>query len=106
MKHHIRTTSAATACGVALCAVPAQAQTIERDSAERVVAEKACEWEVDEDDKPIYGADGKPKKWADDTRDELGIGVVGVVGALLALILGAGMLFIENVNIIPLPQVR
>lgn len=135
MKHLIRTTAAATACAVALCAAPAQAQTIKRDSTQRVVVEKTCEWEVDEDGKPIYGADGKPlpvmkngkqvckeeqvsqsssigsdglpKKWADDTRDELGIGAaVGVVGALLALIFGAGLLFIENVNIIPLPQVR
>lgn len=135
MKHLIRTTAAATACAVALCAVPAGAETITRDSTERVVVEKTCEWEVDENGKPIYGADGKPlpvmkngkqvckeeqvsqsssvgsdglpKKWADDTRGELSIGaVVGVIGALLALVLGASLLFIESVDIIPLPQMR
>ena len=131
MKHLIRTTAAATACAVALSVAPAGAETIKRDSTKRVTVEKTCEWEVDAKGNPILDAKGNPipvevdgkqvckerevaagssssaNKWADDTRDELGIGaVVGVVGALVALVLGAGLLFIESVDIRMLPPTR
>ena len=96
-----------------------------------MTVEKTCEWEVDAKGNPILDAKGNPipvevdgkqvckerevaagssssaNKWADDTRDELSIGaVVGVVGALLALVLGAGLLFIESVDIRMLPPTR
>ncbi|OFT58627.1 hypothetical protein HMPREF3151_03890 [Corynebacterium sp. HMSC05H05] len=131
MKQLIRTAAAATACAVALSAAPAGAEAIKRDSKERVVVEKICEWEVDANGKPILDAGGNPipvkvdgkqvckekkvssgssssaSKWADDTTDELRIGaVVGVIGALLALVLGGGLLFIESVDITMLPPAR
>ena len=127
MTHLIRTTAAA-ACAVALAAVPAGAETITRDTTQRVTVEKTCEWEVDAKGNPIIDADGNPipvtdkdgkqvckerkvstgsSKWADDTTDELRIGaIVGVVGALLALVLGGGLLFIESVDITMLPPAR
>lgn len=131
MKRLTRTTAAATACAVALAAAPAGAATITRDTTQRVTVEKTCEWEVDAKGNPILDADGNPipvevngkqvckerevssgssssaSKWADDTTDELRIGaVVGVIGALLALVLGAGLLFIESVDITMLPPAR
>lgn len=131
MNQLIRTTAAATACAVALSVAPAGAETITRDTTQRVTVEKTCEWEVDAKGNPILDAKGNPipvevdgkqvckerevaagssssaNEWADDTRDELSIGaVVGVVGALLALVLGAGLLFIESVDIRMLPPAR
>lgn len=131
MKHLIRTTAAATACAVALSVAPAGAETIKRDSTKRVTVEKTCEWEVDAKGNPILDAEGNPipvkvdgeqvckerevssgssssaSKWADDTTDELRTGaIVGVIGALLALVLGGGLLFIESVNITMLPPAR
>lgn len=131
MNQLIRTTAAATACAVALSVTPAGAETITRDTTQRVTVEKTCEWEVDAKGNPIIDADGNPipvtdkdgkqvcqekkvaggsstsGKWADDTRDELRIGaIVGVVGALLALVLGGGLLFIESVDITMLPPAR
>ena len=123
MRQLIRTTAAATACAVALSVAPAGAETITRDTTQRVTVEKTCEWEVDAKGNPIpvevdgkqvckerevaAGSSSSANKWADDTRDELGIGaVVGVVGALLALVLGAGLLFIESVDIRMLPPAR
>lgn len=137
MRSFIRTTAAATACAVALTAVPAGAETITRDTKEHVVVERTCEWEVDGKGNPILDEQGQPipvtrngkqicterevgagssgdttssgitSKWADNTRSELGIGaIVGVVGALVALVLGAGLLFIESVEIKPLPPRR
>ena len=131
MKRLTRTTAAATACAVALAAAPAGAATITRDTTQRVTVEKTCEWEVDAKGNPILDADGNPipvevngkqvckereissgssssaSKWADDTTDELRIGaVVGVIGALLALVLGGGLLFIESVDITMLPPAR
>lgn len=131
MRRRIRSVAAATACAVALTAVPAGAETITRDTKERVVVEKTCKVKVDEKGTPIIDADGNPipvtdkdgkqvceekkvaggssstGKWADDTRDELRIGaIVGVVGALLALVLGGGLLFIESVDIQMLPPAR
>lgn len=131
MKHLIRTTAAATACAVALSVAPAGAETIKRDSTKRVTVEKTCEWEVDAKGNPILDAKGNPipvkvggeqvckerevssgssssaSKWADDTTDELRTGaIVGVIGALLALVLGGGLLFIESVNITMLPPAR
>ena len=132
MRRRIRSVAAATACAVALTATPAGAETITRDTKERVGVEKTCKVEVDEKGNPIIDADGNPipvtdkdgkqvceekkvaggsssstGKWADDTRDELRIGaIVGVVGALLALVLGGGLLFIESVDIQMLPPAR
>lgn len=131
MKQLTRTTAAAIACAVALAAAPAGAETITRDTTQRVTVEKTCEWEVDAKGNPILDADGNPipvevngkqvckerevssgssssaRKWADDTTDELRIGaVVGVIGALLALVLGGGLLFIESVDITMLPPAR
>lgn len=131
MTHLIRTTAAATACAVALSVTPAGAETITRDTTQRVTVEKTCEWEVDAKGNPILDADGNPipvevngkqvckerevasgssssaSKWADDTTDELRIGaIVGVIGALLALVLGGGLLFIESVDIQMLPPAR
>ncbi|MDK8879981.1 hypothetical protein [Corynebacterium sp. MSK008] len=131
MKQLTRTTAAAIACAVALAAAPAGAETITRDTTQRVTVEKTCEWEVDAKGNPILDADGNPipvevngkqvceerevssgssssaSKWADDTTDELRIGaVVGVIGALLALVLGGGLLFIESVDITMLPPAR
>lgn len=131
MKHLIRTTAAATACAVALSVAPAGAETIKRDSTKRVTVEKTCEWEVDAKGNPILDAKGNPipvkvggeqvckerevssgssssaSRWADDTTDELRTGaIVGVIGALLALVLGGGLLFIESVNITMLPPAR
>ena len=131
MKHLIRTTAAATTCAVALSVAPAGAETIKRDSTKRVTVEKTCEWEVDAKGNPILDAKGNPipvkvdgeqvckerevssgssssaSKWADDTTDELRTGaIVGVIGALLALVLGGGLLFIESVNITMLPPAR
>ena len=131
MRRRIRSAAAATACAVALTATPAGAETITRDTQERVTVEKTCKMKVDEKGNPIIDADGNPipvtdkdgkqvcqekkvaggssnsGKWADDTRDELRIGaIVGVVGALLALVLGGGLLFIESVDITMLPPAR
>ena len=132
MKQLIRTTAAATACAVALSVTPAGAETITRDTTQRVTVEKTCEWEVDAKGNPIIDADGNPipvtdkdgkqvceekkvaggssssaSKWADDTTDELRTGaIVGVIGALLALVLGGGLLFIESVDITMLPPAR
>ena len=131
MRRRIRSAAAATACAVALTATPAGAETITRDTEERVTVEKTCKMKVDEKGNPIIDADGNPipvtdkdgkqvcqekkvaggssnsGKWADDTRDELRIGaIVGVVGALLALVLGGGLLFIESVDITMLPPAR
>lgn len=132
MRRRIRSAAAATACAVALTAVPAGAETITRDTEERVTVEKTCKMKVDEKGNPIIDADGNPipftdkdgkqvceekkvaggssssaSKWADDTTDELRIGaIVGVVGALLALVLGGGLLFIESVDIQMLPSAR
>ena len=96
-----------------------------------MTVEKTCEWEVDAKGNPILDAKGNPipvkvdgeqvckerevssgssssaSKWADDTTDELRTGaIVGVIGALLALVLGGGLLFIESVNITMLPPAR
>ena len=131
MRRRIRSAAAATACAVALTATPAGAETITRDTQERVTVEKTCKMKVDEKGNPIIDADGNPipvtdkdgkqvcqekkvaggssnsGKWADDTRDDLRIGaIVGVVGALLALVLGGGLLFIESVDITMLPPAR
>ena len=137
MRRRIRSVAAASACAVALTAVPAGAETITRDTKERVVVEKTCEWEVDGKGNPILDEQGNPipakrngkdncterevgagssgdttssnitSKWADDTTDELRIGaIVGVIGALLALVLGGGLLFIESVDITMLPPAR
>ena len=132
MTHLIRTTAAATACAIALSVAPAGAETITRDTTQRVTVEKTCEWKVDDNGNPIIDADGNPipvtdkdgeqvcqerevasgspssaSKWADDTTDELRIGaIVGVIGALLALVLGGGLLFIESVDITMLPPAR
>ena len=131
MRQLIRTTAAATACAVALSVAPAGAETITRDTTQRVTVEKTCEWEVDAKGNPILDAKGNPipvkvdgeqvckerevssgssssaSKWADDTTDELRTGaIVGVIGALLALVLGGGLLFIESVNITMLPPAR
>lgn len=130
MARYIRTAAAATACAVALAATPAGAETITRDSKRTVVVEESCTWEVDNNGTPIIdGATGEPipvkdedgeplctkrevsrssagssEKWADDTKTELGVGIAfGIVGALLAALAGAGMLFIESIDIVPLP---
>lgn len=132
MRRRIRSAAVATACAVALSVAPAGAETITRDTTQRVTVEKTCKVEVDGNGNPILDADGNPipvagedgkqmckerevasgssssaSKWADDTTDELRIGaIVGVIGALLALVLGGGLLFIESVDITMLPPAR
>ena len=53
MRQLIRTTAAATACAVALSVAPAGAETITRDTTQRVTVEKTCEWEVDAKGNPV-----------------------------------------------------
>ena len=53
MRRRIRSAAAATACAVALTAVPAGAETITRDTEERVTVEKTCKMKVDEKGNPI-----------------------------------------------------
>ena len=112
---------------------PAGAATFTRDTKRTIVVEENCKWEVDEKGTPIIdgkgdkipltdrngnqicterevsrssaSSSGSSETWADDTTAELSVGaIVGIVGAMLAALVGLGMVFIESVDISPLPR--
>lgn len=118
-----RTISTSVAAALLLAAAPASASTdvLVRDTEETKRVKETCTWLVDEQGKRIIDRNGKPvkqqcveeeigsgtAKWADDESDRLALGaILGIVGALVAGVIGMSLLFIESVDIHFLPAGR
>lgn len=125
--------AAAVALG-AVCSAPAgAAETMVRDTKRVVVVEENCTWKVDAEGNklldeaskpiPVTDKDGKPvcttqevkggangssgkERWADDEsgKKTAVAAVLGVVGALVAGLIGMSLLFIESVDIHFVPK--
>lgn len=124
------TVSAALLAGVAPAA--ASATEFVRRTEETKTVKELCEWKVDGEGARVLGEDGNPipitndkgeqicvtetvsqpgssdkLKWADESNRSLIIGtVLGVVGAIIAGVIGMSLLFIESIDIQLLPGLR
>lgn len=122
-----RTISTSVAAALLLAAAPASASAdvLVRETEETKQVKQRCLVEVDEDGNKKLDEHGEPvkrqcveeeieqpgssgtAKWADDESGRLALGaILGIVGALVAGVIGISLLFIESVDIHFLPAGR
>ena len=115
-------TSVAAALLLAAAPASASADVLVRDTEETKRVKETCTWLVDEQGNRILDSNGEPvkqkcveeevgtpgssgkAKWVDDESGRLALGaILGIVGALVAGVIGMSLLFIESVDIHFLP---
>ena len=122
-----RSISTSVAAALLLAAAPASASAdvLVRETEETKQVKQRCLVEVDEDGNKKLDEHGEPvkrqcveeeikqpgssgtAKWADDESGRLALGaILGIVGALVAGVIGISLLFIESVDIHFLPAGR
>ena len=122
-----RIISATVAAALLAGATPAVASAAEfvRKTEETKTVKETCQWKVDEEGGnpvPVTNSKGEQicvtetvsqpgssnkAKWADESNRPVIIGtVLGILGALVAGVIGMSLLFIESINIQPLPGLR
>lgn len=129
-----RIISATVAVALLAGAAPVAASATEfvRKTEQTKTVKELCEWKVDGKGAQVFDEDGNPipitndkgeqicvtetvsqpgssdkLKWADESNRSLIIGtVLGVVGAIIAGVIGMSLLFIESIDIQLLPGLR